>query len=199
MRVVELLLGRVGPELCQQPAGLRVPALGAGERGGEDEALEPLGPGEGIFLREHPAPRGAEEVEAVEAERVPHGLHLGDEELERPERVVAGPVGVAAAELVVPDDLAAGGEWLEALVVGRRRAGAAVQAQERERAGRALADDAVPRAVAAKRDETFRHYAAGTMRRTSTGSRKKTSSRTGATGGTSVPRARNQSQTRRTS
>ena len=96
-------------------------------------------------------------MDAVEPERVPHGLHLGDEELERPERVVVGPVGVAAAELVVPDELPARGERLEPLVVGRRRAGAAVQAQQRERAGGALADDAVPGAVAAKRDEAFRH------------------------------------------
>ena len=137
---------------------------------------------QGVFLREHPAPRGAEQVDAVEPRASRTACDLGDEEVESPERGVVGPVGLAAAELVVPDDLAARRRAPRPRSGRRRRAGAAVQAQERQRAGAARRRP-VPGAVPAKRDEAFRHSpAAGTIRRTSTGRRKTTSSRTGPVG-----------------
>ena len=65
----------------------------------------------------------------VQPERVAHGLHLADEEVDRPE--VGGLLDprVPAADLVVEDDAPAGlGEQLERLEVVVQRARPAVQA-----------------------------------------------------------------------
>src|SRR5205814_2198447 len=99
--------------------------------GGEDQRAEPVGPAEHVLLREHAAPRLAEQVDPVEAELLADSADLLDEELERPLDVLR-PVRVAAAELVVDDDLpAVPRELLEWPEVRVRGTGAAVLAEER--------------------------------------------------------------------
>src|SRR5205823_8382683 len=80
-------------------------------------------------------------------------------------RRVVRKIGPAAAELVVEDrPPPCRGHPLERLEVVVRAARAAVQAEERQLAGLlALADDAIPRPVAAERDEAFGHYAPGSV------------------------------------
>ena len=63
----------------------------------------PAGRPDHVLDREPPAPRLAEQVAAVEAERRAHLVELLHRPLDRPERRVVGMVGAAAAELVVDD------------------------------------------------------------------------------------------------
>src|SRR6185312_5276699 len=97
----------------------------------------------------HPAPRAAEQVHPVEAEGVADGVQLVHEPLDRPQRPVVGDVRLAASELVVEDDPAAVGQLLERLRVVARRAGAAVQGEQRHAT---LADAAVPHVPAGDGD-----------------------------------------------
>ena len=90
-------------------------------------------------------------MDAVEAERLSHRPHLVHEQLDRPQVGVVGPVGAAAAELVVDDDSTSIlGKLLQGLEVMVRGAWPAVEAEERDPALRA--DVAVPRLEPAERD-----------------------------------------------
>ena len=104
-----------------------------------------------VLLRQEPAPRLAEDVVAVgDPERVDEVVQLADEELGRPELGPAVRVvrAAAVAELVVVDDRALVGEVCEREEVVVRRAGAAVEDDERRGrrgvAGLQLACHAVP-------------------------------------------------------
>ena len=98
------------------------------------------------------APRRAEEVDPLELELVAQRRELVEEDLDAPVDVLRS-VRAAAADLVVEHDGAAAlGQPLEGREVVVRRAGPAVQGDERIAALDALPDDAVPRSVAAKVD-----------------------------------------------
>jgi hypothetical protein len=90
----------------------------------------------------------------VEVEHVTNRPHLREEQLERPELRIVGPVGAAAPELVVHDNAPAfQGQPLQRLEVVVRRAWPAVEAEERHAILRA--DVSVPGVVAAERDAPF--------------------------------------------
>src|SRR5207302_8063614 len=152
-------------ELRAQAPGLLDPLRDARRRAREDEAREAGRPRECVLHRQHAAPRVAEEVDALEAERLAHGAELVDEELDRPERRIVGEIGLPAAELVVEDRAAAGlGHPLQRLEIVVRPAWASVQQEERRLARLlALSDDAVPRAVAPEGDEALGHYPPGSV------------------------------------
>jgi hypothetical protein len=92
-------------------------------------------------------------VQPLEPEPVKNRAQLLEERLDRPERRVVGPRGVAAPELVVEDDPPTlsreGAEPFERSV---RAAGPAVQAEQRQPpGGLAVADEAVGGLPAAER------------------------------------------------
>ena len=130
---VVVLDRRAWPERREQSRGGLRPLGRARERRRENQRADAAGPAECVLLREDPAPRLPEEVDPVEAELLADRADLVEKQLERPLDVV-GPVGLPAAELVVDDDLAAG-QLLERVEVRGRGAWAAVQAEERQRAG----------------------------------------------------------------
>jgi hypothetical protein len=70
-------------------------------------------------------------VNPLEPEPVTNALHLLDERLDRPERRIVGPRGLAAAKLVEEDDPPALGERRERGQRQVRAARAAVQAEQR--------------------------------------------------------------------
>jgi hypothetical protein len=120
------------------------PFLDAREGRGEHEAREPTVARERVLEGEHPAPRRAEHVHPPEPELVAEGGQLGQEDADAPLDPL-GPVGAPAAELVVEGDgTPALGQPLQGLEVVMRRAGAAVEAEERVAAVPALPDDPVP-------------------------------------------------------
>src|ERR1041385_8602537 len=83
-------------QACCELLGLLRPARRARGRRVEHEAREPLRLGERVLEREHPAPRGAEEVDLAEAESLADRAQLVDERSDRPERRIVGPVRLAA-------------------------------------------------------------------------------------------------------
>jgi hypothetical protein len=101
-----------------------------------------------VLEREHPAPGGTEQVHTVERELVAEGVQLVEEELERPVDVRL-LLRAAAADLVVEDDRARVlGESFERREVVVRRAGTAVEREQRRSPRLELAGDAIPRAAA---------------------------------------------------
>src|SRR6185503_1071833 len=52
------------------------------------------------FDRQHRAPRVTQNMHGTGRQRVAHGIELGDESLECPERRIIGPIGTTAVELV---------------------------------------------------------------------------------------------------
>ena len=133
----------------------RCPLLRLAEGRREDEPATPSGAREHVLEREHPAPRRAEQVDAVEAERCPQRRRARRGRAGATDRVVLGPARAAAAELVVEDDAAALlGELLERLEVVVRRAGPAVQAEQRQ-----------PSAARPRRRPGTRSRSRGTRRR----------------------------------
>jgi hypothetical protein len=118
-------------KLVSQAAGLRHPGRGRRRRRVEDEAYKSRGTSQRVLDREHRAPGGPEEVDPVEAERLPDRPKLVHEELDRPEVRIVGPVGVATPELVVDDEPPALlDEPLERLEVVVRGARAAVETDQ---------------------------------------------------------------------
>src|SRR5690606_77813 len=95
----------------------------------EDEALERLEMGQRIFDREPAAPRMAQQVHSLDAERLADCLHLLDVAANRPKRLVLRPGGGTAAELIIGDDTIAvidqADERLPQVIA--RQSGAAVQ------------------------------------------------------------------------
>ena len=79
---------------------------------------------------------------------------LLDEPVHRPQREIIGAIGATAAELVVEDDAAVFGEGFEGLEVVVGEAGAAVQAEQRDRV-LVVADRAVPDLAAGDVDSPF--------------------------------------------
>src|SRR5204863_2339657 len=98
-----------------------------------------------------PAPRGAEQVNALEPELLPDDVDFLAKDADVPFDVL-GTVGVAAADLVVEDDRPFVGKPFERCEVVVSRAGPAVQGEQRRRRGVAVADDAVPGAIPAEVD-----------------------------------------------
>ncbi len=82
-------------------------------------------------------------MQPVQAERFTDLLQFLDEPVDGPQAQIAGPVGAAAAQLVVENDPAAVGQRFQRLEVVVREAGAAVQAQQRGGIGVFAADRAV--------------------------------------------------------
>src|SRR5213595_2990775 len=76
-----------------------------------------------------------------------------------------GPVGFAAADLVVEDNRTSVRQLLEWPEIVVRRARPAVQREQRNCAGVAIARNAVPRAVAAKIDVVLFDYHSGCVGR----------------------------------
>ena len=113
---------------------LLVPECEVRKRRAERQADDALRAGEDVLLRKHPAPRRAEEVGAPEPELLAHRVDLLAEDGDVPLDVLR-PVGVAAADLVVENDRPFTGELLERREVVVRRAGAAVQGEQRRRLG----------------------------------------------------------------
>ena len=111
----------------------------AGRAAAQDQAAQLRLTVEHVLHGQHAAPRAAEQVQLVETECSADLRQFLDEPVDCPQRDVIGTVGVAAAELVVEDHLAAVGQRLQRLQVVVREAGAAVQAQQRRRAA-AFAD-----------------------------------------------------------
>ena len=104
-----------------------------------------------MFERQHAAPRRAEQVDPVEPLLGPDRRHLVAEQLEIP-LDAAGTVGRSAAELVVDDNGAVICQALERAEVVVCRTGPAVQREQRYAPSIAVADNAIPRPVAAERD-----------------------------------------------
>ncbi len=118
----------------QQLGALPYPAGDAGGAAAQDQAAQRRGAVQHVLHGQHPAPGAAEQVQVVQAERLPDHHQLLDEPFDRPQRAVVGTIRAAAAELVVEDDPAPVGEVGEPLQVVVREAGAAVQAQQRRSA-----------------------------------------------------------------
>lgn len=140
----------LGRQRRPQAQRLGDPFVDAGERRRQHEAGQPAVAAERVLQGEHSAPRGAEEVHAHEPELVAERGELVHEDRDAP---IDGlrTVGAAAADLVVEDDGASlVGELLQRGEVVVRRAGAAVETEERVATVGALPDDGVPRAVAAR-------------------------------------------------
>src|SRR5439155_9968720 len=117
----------------RQASRLFGPAWRARGRGVEHEAREPARLRERVLEREHPSPRGSEQVDPFELEPLADALQLLDEDLDRPERRIVRPVRSTAPELVVEDDaspaLRQRCEPLERVV---RAPGPAVQHEQRQ-------------------------------------------------------------------
>jgi hypothetical protein len=85
-----------------------------------------------MLHREHPAPRVSEDVDAVETEPGPDDVHLLDERVREPQRVVVGAIGPSTAELVVADHgVAVGSDRIEDRQSCARRARPTVHDQQR--------------------------------------------------------------------
>jgi hypothetical protein len=149
----------LGWQLGSQPLHLGHPGGHARRRALSDQRDESVRPPARVLHPEHPAPRMAEDVDALEAEGVADRIDLVDEQLWRPDRRVVLRVDrrVAGPELVVEHDLPLVGQGLVRLHVQPVRAGPAVQAEERDRIAAVGADRPVPRLVAAERDPPFGH------------------------------------------
>src|SRR6266545_3186617 len=141
-------LDHVRRELGAEAQLLLGPLIDARERGAEDEAHDPLGAGEDVLLREHPAPGGAEQMDLLEAQLVAHGSHLVAEDRGAPVDV-GRAIRVSAADLVVEDDGTLVRKRLERGEVVVCRPRPAVQGEKRRGPGGGVADDAEPGAVAA--------------------------------------------------
>ena len=130
--VLEHRRERLRAELAPQPVH-----LGVGERDAragvrQHEPGDVLRVVERVLECEAAAPRLAEQVDAAELEPRAHLLELVDEPLHRPRVAVVGPVGGAAAELVVEDDAQpVGGELTDPAQVVAGDARAAVQYEQR--------------------------------------------------------------------
>ena len=134
-------------KLVDEAAGAGDELRDARGRAGQDEGGDAGGAAGHVVDREPSAPRLAEQVAAIEAERGPHLVDLGHEPVDRPERRVVGRVRAAAPELVIDDRRPVLGEALgqrEHVVVGG--AGAAVQ--EQNRGGATATQAPVPHAAA---------------------------------------------------
>src|SRR5215470_205439 len=90
-------------------------------------------------------------MNALELQLLANGVYLVAEHVDPP-LGVRRPVGLAAADLVVDDDRTSVRQLLERPEVVVRRARPAVQREQRDRAGVAIARDPIPRAVAAEID-----------------------------------------------
>ena len=120
------------------------PALDAHGRGVDDEGVDA-----GVILHhaehaEHAAPGVAEQVDVVQAEGLAHRVELVDPQVVRVEVVLlVGDLRLAAANLVVEDDLAAVavGHLGVFKQVVMAVAGAAMEDEQRLLAGLALTDD----------------------------------------------------------
>jgi hypothetical protein len=90
-----------------------------------------------VLDRQPAAPRLAEQVDAVQSERVADCVDLGHEAVQRPQRRVVGLLGASAAQLVPEDDRAAGGQRLtqgrDVVAAGAR---SAVEHEQRRRIAR---------------------------------------------------------------
>ena len=134
-----------------QTVRLRDEVREGGRRIGEDERAQPWGFVKRVLLRQETAPGLAEDVMAVgDPERVDEAVQFSNEQVDGPEvgaaiRIVSA---AAVAELVVVDDGPRAGEVREGEQVVVRRAGAAVEHDERRRsvggAGSQIARHAVP-------------------------------------------------------
>jgi hypothetical protein len=82
-------------------------------------------------------------VQPVQAESLTDLLQFPDEPVDGPQAQIAGPVGAAAAQLVIEDDPAAVGQRFQRLQVVVREAGTAMQAQQRGGIGVLAANRAV--------------------------------------------------------
>ena len=107
-----------------------------------------------MLERKHPAPRGAEEVDAIQAELFADGVDLLAEHRHGPLDVLR-PIRVAAPDLVVQDDRTLSRETLERPEVVMRRPRAAVQREQRDRSGAELSGHLVPGAVATEVDKAL--------------------------------------------
>ena len=145
-------------QLLDQPPRLARELGDARRRRGEHEPGDPLRSAAHVLDREPAAPRLPEQVAALEAERVAHLVDLLAGAVERPQRRVVRLVRAAAAELVVDDRRAVGGQALgQRLDVVARRAGAAVQDEQRHAV--AVAVPPVPDAPARDVDRAFLAHA----------------------------------------
>ena len=107
----------------------------------EHERVDVLGVVQGVCEGEHPAPGLTVECHDAEVECRPDRLHFLNEPGDLPEGRVVRPVGVAAAELVVEDELpVVSGYLAEAIEVAAAYTRAAVQAKQGAACG---AEDAV--------------------------------------------------------
>ena len=66
-------------ELVTEPLHLGLPFRRARQSGTEDEARQATEAGEGVLERQHPAPRGAKQVNPLEPEGFPQGRQLVEE------------------------------------------------------------------------------------------------------------------------
>src|SRR5918995_1932748 len=151
MALPELLLrdGLALRERRAQACRLGGPRLRRRRGSIQREADQPAGFSQHVLEREHRAPRSAEQVDLFEPQLVADGWQLVEEEVERPELRVVGAVRVSAAELVVEDHQSTPvRQPLERLEVVVRRAGPAVEAEQRVPVLRA--DVAVPGLEAAE-------------------------------------------------
>src|SRR6202042_3964897 len=106
------------------------PADHAGRAAAQGQADQVRAAVQHVLHRQHAAPGAPEQVQSVQAEsRADLGQFL-DKAIDGPQRDIVRPVGVAAAELVVEDHLAAVGQDLQSLEVVVRESGATVQAQQ---------------------------------------------------------------------
>src|SRR5215831_5878056 len=104
-----------------------------------------------MLLREHPAPRRAEQVDPLQPELLPHGRDLVTEDGDAPFDVLR-PVRLPAADLVVENDGPLRGESFERPEVVVRRARTPMERKQRRDRGIEVADDAIPGAVPAEVD-----------------------------------------------
>lgn len=107
--------------------------------------------GEDVVEREHPAPRRAEQVDAVEAELLAYGHDLVARDVDRPFDV-RRTVGAPASDLVVEHQGPLVRDPLERCEVVVCRAGPPVEGEQRRSLRFEVTDGAIPGAVAAKVD-----------------------------------------------
>ena len=141
-------------ELVVESLRLGRPLRRGRERRAQDQALERLLPCERVLEREHPAPRRAEQVHAIEPEVRAQRVELVEEDGDAPVDLLRR-LRPPAPELVVEHHGPLVGEPLESREVVVRRPGPAVEREERDPA---LADPAKPGAVPAKVDVSLLGY-----------------------------------------
>src|SRR6266545_7525131 len=130
---------------------LLVPEGEVRQCGAEDETDDSVRAGEHMLLGEHSSPGRAEQVNPLEPELVAHGSHLLAEDLDAPLDALR-PIRLAAADLVVEHDRPFVCKLLERREVVVRRPRSAVQREQRRHGRIEIADEAVPRPIAAEID-----------------------------------------------